>query len=206
MANNRLESIKRIFNSSFARVALILVISGIFLILTVGIPPFRAFGGAVWLKDGVHYISDEQISSRVEQINNLKEAAIAEEIKVSTQSCDSLNEGYCQINPGEYTYKTLVKSAVEHIPAVPDRKEIIGYCTLCNDGTLSPSCAVGRGACSWHGGVAQYNYPRYRVITGSPEVLAQPAEYSYDSKTYKDSDKYNKPETPSLDAIISLTD
>lgn len=39
-------------------------------------------------------------------------------------------------------------------------ERVIGYCTLCTDGTFSQTCAVGRGACSYHGGVLQYNYPQ----------------------------------------------
>ena len=43
----------------------------------------------------------------------------------------------------------------------PLKKNIIGYCTLCNDG--STSSATGRGACSWHGGVAEWNHPIYET-------------------------------------------
>ncbi len=42
----------------------------------------------------------------------------------------------------------------------PVRKEIIGYVTRCRDG--STSSARGRGACSHHGGVANWNEPIYR--------------------------------------------
>jgi tetratricopeptide (TPR) repeat protein len=41
----------------------------------------------------------------------------------------------------------------------PIRKRIIGYTTLCCDGTTSS--ARGRGACSWHGGVCNWNDPIY---------------------------------------------
>jgi len=43
----------------------------------------------------------------------------------------------------------------------PLRKRIVGYETLCNDG--SSSDATGRGACSWHGGVAEWNHPIYET-------------------------------------------
>jgi len=43
----------------------------------------------------------------------------------------------------------------------PLRKRIIGYETLCSDGTSSN--ATGRGACSWHGGVAEWNHPIYET-------------------------------------------
>jgi hypothetical protein len=43
----------------------------------------------------------------------------------------------------------------------PLRRHIAYYETLCNDGTSSS--ATGRGACSWHGGVAQWNHPVYQT-------------------------------------------
>jgi hypothetical protein len=85
---------------------------------------------------------------------------------------------------------TIYKTYVYHL-AVPEKthtvtdttyKEVVtGYCTLCNDGTRSPSCATGRGTCSWHGGVAQWNAPitskmpvyNDRVVVDAPAV----AEY-----------------------------
>ena len=41
----------------------------------------------------------------------------------------------------------------------PIRRRIAYYETLCADG--SSSSATGRGACSWHGGVAEWNHPVY---------------------------------------------
>ncbi|MEI2271675.1 hypothetical protein OHD16_05935 [Sphingobacterium sp. ML3W] len=41
----------------------------------------------------------------------------------------------------------------------PLRKRVIGYVTRCCDGTTSN--ARGRGACSWHGGVCNWNDPVY---------------------------------------------
>lgn len=41
----------------------------------------------------------------------------------------------------------------------PIRKKVIGYETLCCDGTSSS--AKGRGACSHHGGVCNWNHPIY---------------------------------------------
>jgi hypothetical protein len=43
----------------------------------------------------------------------------------------------------------------------PLRRHIVGHCTLCNDGSTSD--ATGRGACSWHGGVADWNHPIYET-------------------------------------------
>ena len=56
-------------------------------------------------------------------------------------------------------------------------RQITGYCTLCNDGTYSPSCATGRGACSHHGGVAEYNAPIYSEVPKQEQkkVIDSPA-------------------------------
>ena len=43
----------------------------------------------------------------------------------------------------------------------PLKKRIANYCTLCKDGTYSQ--ATGQGACSYHGGVARWNYPVYET-------------------------------------------
>jgi len=168
----------------------------------INLAPLTAFGGAIWLKNGVHYLSDAQISTRIEQLNAPSEAAMSAQIRSSTQSCESLEAGFCQKSPSEYTYKTVITPAIAYKPGTPDRQEAIGVCTLCNDGTFSPSCAVGRGACSYHSGVNSYNVPVYRTIPGTPAVQAQPAVYSYSPKSYKESSLYVSPETPSLNAIV----
>ncbi len=177
----------------------LIIIVGLFLI---NIAPFRAFGGAIWLKSGPHYMGGTQIVSRTEQLNVPQETAMAEKIKSATPSCDSTENGFCQMSPGEYVMKTLTKSAVAYVPGTPDRQELIGYCTWCNDQSWSPSCAVGRGACSYHRGVASYNVPRYRTIAGTAAVQAQPAVYGYESKTYKDSPVYSIPTKPSLNVVV----
>lgn len=193
---------KRGINKHFKRLlATAIVLLSIVGLLTISIPPQRAFGGAVWLKHGVHYISDAQISARTEQIIAPKETVLANRISKNTPTCDSLNEGLCQRSLGEYADKFLITPAVDFKPGTPDTKVIIGYCTVCNDGTFSPSCAVGRGACSWHGGVAAYNVARYRTIPGTPEVQAQPAVYSFEPKTYKDSPNYTSPIKPTLKEV-----
>jgi len=191
---------------SFSKLILIVILSLTLLAIftKIEISPFKAFGGAVWQKNGIHYVSDEQIQNRIEKINIPKEVVLSEKIKTITKYCDDLDGGYCQKVPGEYFFKTLVKQAVEYEPAVPDKKIVIGYCTLCSDGTWSPSCAIGSGACSWHGGVAAYNVAQYRTIYGTPEVPAQPAVYSYEPSDYKKSPYYIEPATPSLDEILNF--
>ena len=88
------------------------------------------------------------------------------------------------------TYKTYI-----YHPAVAEKthtetvttyhEEVTGYCTLCNDNTYSPSCATGRGACSWHGGVAQWNAPISRKVPveSTKTVVDSPAIEAYVEKT-----------------------
>lgn len=87
------------------------------------------------------------------------------------------------------SYKTYI-----YRPAVPEKthmetettyqEKVIGYCSLCSDGTYSPSCATGRGTCSHHGGVAQWNAP---VTSSVPvqttkTVVDSPAQEAYFEK------------------------
>ena len=44
----------------------------------------------------------------------------------------------------------------------PLRKRVLYYLTRCCDGTESPTNAKGRGACSHHGGVCDWNEPVYK--------------------------------------------
>lgn len=93
----------------------------------------------------------------------------------------------CELNGTEYI-KYLYHPAVaevSHTETVTTyEKEASGYCTLCNDGTYSPSCATGRGACSWHGGVAQWNAPRYITVPRhiQKKVVDSPAKEEYYEK------------------------
>lgn len=43
----------------------------------------------------------------------------------------------------------------------PMRRHVVDYLTRCCDGSLSPTNAKGRGACSHHGGVCDWNEPLY---------------------------------------------
>lgn len=43
----------------------------------------------------------------------------------------------------------------------PARRHVVGHETLCGDGTTSD--AAGSGACSHHGGVAEWNHPIYEI-------------------------------------------
>lgn len=83
-----------------------------------------------------------------------------------------------------YRYHAAVpeKSHTEQVTTY--EKKVTGYCTLCSDGTYSPSCATGRGACSWHGGVAQWNAPRYSSVPvySTKTVVDSPALDAYYEK------------------------
>lgn len=54
-------------------------------------------------------------------------------------------------------------------------------CTLCVDGTWSPTCATGRGACSWHGGVQEYDATRITTekIEHKSKVIDEPYQKAY---------------------------
>lgn len=79
----------------------------------------------------------------------------------------------CEVNGVKYLkYKYFPPSKeVSHIEnETTYNKEIVGYCTLCNDGTRSPSCSTGRGTCSHHKGVKQFNAPIYRNVAHSKKI------------------------------------
>lgn len=88
------------------------------------------------------------------------------------------------INYSVYVYHpaTPEKSHTETVTAY--ERVVTGYCTLCSDGTYSPSCATGRGACSHHGGVAQWNAPRYSNVPKytTKTVIDEPAREAYYEK------------------------
>ena len=93
-----------------------------------------------------------------------KEAFKTKNIKI----CDGITiTTDCEIDGIKYSiykyYEAIPeKSHTETITTYTE--EITGYCTKCRDGTWSPTCATGRGACSQHGGVAQYNAPIYTKV------------------------------------------
>jgi len=197
---------KQLTSHSFA-VSTLVIASILIIVLCIfntNISPFRAFGGAIWFNHGSHYISDAEISDRIEKINAPAEAKTIDSISQSTQACDAVESGFCQQSTNTYTDKNIIKTAVAYQPGTPDTEKVVGYCTLCNDGTFSPSCAVGRGACSYHSGVNAYNVAEYLTVPGTPEVPAQPAIYSYIPKTYQDSPSYIKPAVPTLDTVANF--
>ncbi|HEU4914210.1 MAG TPA: hypothetical protein VFT16_02265 [Candidatus Saccharimonadales bacterium] len=83
-----------------------------------------------------------------------------------------------------YLYHPAVPAKTHQETETTYKEKITGYCTLCADGTYSPSCATGRGACSWHGGVAQWNAPIKSSVPvySSKLVVDAPAKEAYYDK------------------------
>jgi len=83
-----------------------------------------------------------------------------------------------------YVYHAAVIAKTHQQTETTYKEEITGYCTLCTDGTYSPTCATGRGACSWHGGVAQWSAPiKSRVPVYSTKLVVDvPAKEAYYDK------------------------
>ena len=115
-------------------------------------------------------------------------SATKDAVKKAKPACDGTTvTASCAIdgiNYATYVYHPAVseKSHAETITTY--RQKVTGYCTLCNDGTYSPSCATGRGACSYHGGVAQWNAPRYSNAPeyNTKQVIDAPAQAAYYEK------------------------
>lgn len=88
------------------------------------------------------------------------------------------------ISYAKYLYHPAVAEKSHNETVTTYEEQITSYCTLCNDGTYSPSCATGRGACSHHGGVAQWNAPRYSNVPvySTKTVIDTPAKEAYYEK------------------------
>lgn len=88
--------------------------------------------------------------------------------------CDGVNIiEECELNGIQYSvykYYEAVKEVSHMENKITYTREITGYCTLCADGTYSPTCATGRGACSHHGGVSQWNAPIYNNVAHYDQI------------------------------------
>lgn len=101
------------------------------------------------------------------------------EEKISTCDETSITTN-CEVDGIVYTiykYYPAEEEKYHYETITTYERQITGYCTLCNDGTYSPSCATGRGACSHHGGVAEYNAPVYSEVPKQEQkkVIDSPA-------------------------------
>lgn len=101
------------------------------------------------------------------------------------KTCDGINViENCEIDGIKYsTYKfhPAEEEKYHYETKTVYETGITGYCTLCNDGTYSPTCATGRGACSHHSGVAQFNAPIYGNIPKKTQekIIDSPAKEEY---------------------------
>lgn len=98
---------------------------------------------------------------------------------IVTRSC--ISEG---VTYSTYIYHPAVAEQSHDETITTYEQRVTSYCTLCDDGTYSPSCATGRGACSHHGGVAQWNAPRYSsvAVQSTQKVIDAPAQDAYYEK------------------------
>jgi hypothetical protein len=106
-------------------------------------------------------------------------------------TCDGLTvKSNCSVDGisySRYVYHPALSEKSHSEKIISYKQEVSGYCTLCVDSTYSPSCATGRGACSHHGGVAQWNAPRYTNIPvyTTKTVIDTPAQPEYYEKITK---------------------
>ncbi len=110
------------------------------------------------------------------------------ENKIEMPTCDGKNvKASCMLDGvkyATYVYQPAVPEKSHDETVTTYKQEVSGYCTLCSDGTYSPTCAAGRGACSHHGGVAQWNAPRYSNVPQytTKKVVDAPAQEAYYQK------------------------
>ena len=109
--------------------------------------------------------------------NENNEAQNEEEIP----TCDGTSiTSDCEIDGiiySTYKYYPAEEEKYHYETITTYERKITGYCTLCNDGTYSPTCATGRGACSHHGGVKEWNAPVYSEVPKKEQkkVIDSPA-------------------------------
>jgi len=121
-------------------------------------------------------------SNKEKEKKELKLEDVIKEVIV-LKTCDGVEVQYdCELDDviySKYVYHPPVEEqSHSEQKLIGYTKEITGYCTLCRDGTYSPSCATGRGACSHHGGVAQWNAPIYRDVPQYEQVKVVDVEAS----------------------------
>jgi hypothetical protein len=150
-------------SNAFGRKQKKLKIWQIVLTCIIGLGIIGSFGDNY---EGVSKRESEKNSNEVSNDIKLKENIVL--------ICDGVNIiEDCVLNGKKYTLYKYYPAVEEksHLETVTKyKKEITGYCTLCNDGTYSPTCATGRGACSHHGGVAQWNAPIYNQVAYYEEI------------------------------------
>lgn len=117
---------------------------------------------------------DNNLNYNIE--SNISEKSVLEEKRI----CDGYNVTsdciYDGIEYSKYIYHEEVPEKTHVETKTTYTNEIVGYCTMCNDGTRSPSCSTGRGTCSHHGGVRQWNAPIYREVAHNEEITVVDSE------------------------------
>lgn len=116
--------------------------------------------------------TEETSASKIS--NSLTEGVLSSIEEVKVDICDGIKvTDDCELEDVKYEVY-LFHEKVEEESHVETKttyvNEITGHCTLCKDGTYSPSCATGRGACSSHGGVAQWNAPIYGRVAHYEDI------------------------------------
>jgi hypothetical protein len=107
---------------------------------------------------------------------------------VSLPTCDGINVTTgCMVDGvtySTYIYHPAIPSSTHIEKVTTTEDQITGYCTLCGDGTYSDS--TGKGTCSHHGGVAQYNYPIHsNVNVTTDKEVTDPGTAEYYEKVVK---------------------
>lgn len=117
-----------------------------------------------------------------EEINKIKDE-IVKRFSLFYNSCDEDIEGECI---DKSTDKYYIKTKIKDGEPSKIEKTIVEYRTLCRDGEYSPSNAKGRGACSHHGGVEDWNAPVY----DTKYIKATPAQYKKEEIKFEDTQAY----------------
>lgn len=102
--------------------------------------------------------------------------------KSIVDTCDGINvTKNCEFDGvvyEKYIFHPAKEEKFHYETKTTSERKIIGYCTLCNDGTRSPSCSTGRGTCSYHGGVAEWNAPIYEDVEKVENIKIVDSEYT----------------------------
>jgi hypothetical protein len=120
-------------------------------------------------------ISESTESNSVSKSNEIEiKADESKKGENQIEICDGINVvSNCVFDGVEYeTYKyyPAQEEQYHYETKTTYEKKVVGHCTLCNDGTRSPSCSTGSGTCSHHGGVAEWNAPIYSNVEHNEQV------------------------------------
>jgi tetratricopeptide (TPR) repeat protein len=106
------------------------------------------------------------------ELHDYKRALVEYEKSVTTDAGYFYRKGVCYKKSRDTisalrNFKTASnlgheESSKEYEKLNPMLKRVIAYRTRCCDGTYSPSNSKGRGACSHHSGVCNWNEPQYQ--------------------------------------------